>query len=120
MLISINSIIDSLIYKSRLFKLTRLVYLIDKAYNLNLELDDIDGLIQCLEDQVEPDNNNNDDSESASDCGSADEEDEDSQDEPINLMINLDDNSRRVLRSQTQKKSNSNNLVIKGKGWKLD
>ena len=101
-------------YNTRLIKLTRLVYLIDAVHNLNLELDDIDSLIECLEEQVVGH------SESESDGGSDDDSSDDSQNETINLMVNLNNNSRRVLRSQTRKTSESNSLVIKGKGWKLD
>lgn len=101
-------------YMSRIIKLTKLVYLIDNVYNLNLELDDVDSLIECLEEQVVGH------SESESDGGSDHEDEEDSQKEPINLMVNLDSNSRRVLRSQTQKTPTSNSIVIKGNGWKLD
>jgi len=101
-------------YRTRLIKLTKLVYLIDAVHNLNLELDDVDGLIECLEEQEEP---VIDDSESVSDCGSDDEDSEGSQSEPINLMVHLDGDRRRVLRSQTRKPSN---LDIKGNGWKLD
>ena len=103
-------------YSTRLIKLTKLVYLIDTVHDLNLELDDVDALIECLEEQV-TDNMEPDGSESTSDGGSDEEDDEDSQNEPINLMVNLDGNSRRVLRSQTRK---SSNLDIKGNGWKLD
>jgi hypothetical protein len=59
-------------------------------------------------------------SESESGCGSDDEDSDDSQSEPINLMVHLDGDRRRVLRSQTHNKSISNNLDIKGNGWKLD
>lgn len=106
-------------YRTRLIKLTKLVYLIDTVHDLNLELDDVDALIECLEEQV-PDNMEPDGSESTSDGGRDEEDEEDSQNEPINLMVNLDGNSRRVLRSQTRKTSKSNNLDIKGNGWKHD
>jgi hypothetical protein len=104
-------------YRTRLIKLTKLVYLIDIVHNLNLELNDVDGVIEYLEEQEEP---VIDDSESVSDCGSDDEDSEGSQSEPINLMVHLDGDRRRVLRSQTHNKSISNNLDIKGNGWKLD
>ena len=101
-------------YKSKNLQLHYIVYLINKVHKLELDLTDLPQLVKTLEEQTDES-----DTESEADSGSDSEENLSESDETINLMVTLDQNSRRVLRSHTKNKSDSS-LVIKGKGWKLD
>ena len=122
-------------YKSQNIQLQYILNLLNKVYKLDLDLSDLGKLINTLEEKTDESEN---ESENESDCGSdgdggstnawnlymmdrggSDEENTHNSNETINLMVTLDDNSRRVLRSHTKNSSDSN-LVIKGKGWKLD
>lgn len=124
-----KSIIDN--YKSKNIQLQYILNLLNNVYKLDLDLSDLGNLVNTLEEKT-------DESENESDCGSdgdggstnawnlymmdrggSDEENTNKSDDTINLMVTLDDDSRRVLRSHKKKNSDSN-IVIKGKGWKLD
>ena len=107
-----KSVIDN--YKSKNIQLQYILNLLNKVYKLDLDLTDLGKLMNTLEEKADES-----DSESESDSGSDDEQNTNDSNETINLMVTLDDNSRRVLRSQTKNNSDSN-LIIKGKGWKLD
>jgi len=105
-------------YKSKNLQLQYILNLLNQVYKLDLDLSDLSKLINTLEDQAD-ELESESESESESDTGSADDENIADTNETINLMVTLDNNSRRVLRSNTKHLSDSN-LVIKGKGWKLD
>ena len=92
--------------------------LLNKVYKLDLDLSDLGKLMNTLEEKAD-ESESESESEAESDTGSGDEENTNNSNETINLMVTLDDNSRRVLRSHTKNRSDSN-LVIKGKGWKPD
>jgi len=109
-----KSVIDN--YKSQNIQLQYMLNLLNKVYKLDLDLSDLGKLMNTLEEKADESES---ESESESDTGSGDEENTNNSNETINLMVTLDDNSRRVLRSHTKNRSDSN-LVIKGKGWKLD
>ena len=111
-----KSVIDN--YKSQNIQLQYMLNLLNKVYKLDLDLSDLGKLMNTLEEKAD-ESENESESESESDTGSGDEENTHNSNETINLMVTLDDNSRRVLRSHTKNSSDSN-LVIKGKGWKLD
>ena len=108
-----NSVINN--YKSKNLQLHYIIYLLNKVHKLELDLSDLPKLVKSLEDQTDGES----DTESEAASGSDDDENVCDENETINLMVTLDQNSRRVLRSHTKNMSDSN-LVIKGKGWKLD
>ena len=111
-----NSVINN--YKSKNLQLHYIIYLLNKVHKLELDLSDLPKLVKSLEDQTD-ESDSESDSESEAASGSDGDENECDENETINLMVTLDQNSRRVLRSHTKNMSDSN-LVIKGKGWKLD
>ena len=111
-----NSVINN--YKSKNLQLHYIIYLLNKVHKLELDLSDLPKLVKSLEDQTD-ELDSESDSESEAESGSDGDENEGDENETINLMVTLDQNSRRVLRSHTKNMSDSN-LVIKGKGWKLD
>ena len=111
-------------YRKKLLKANVIITLIKKIHNLDLDLNDCDTLILKLEKQLI--DKEHQDSSSGSESGSGSESDSGSgsdsgqnntsENETINLSVRLNESGRRILRSST----NSNNLNIKGKGWKLD
>lgn len=111
-----HSVINN--YKSKNLQLHYIIYLINKVNKLGLDLTDLPKLVKTLEEQNDKLESESE-SESDAESGSDDDLSENDENETINLMVTLDQNSRRVLRSHTKNLSDSN-LVIKGKGWKLD
>ena len=105
-------------YKSKNVQLHYIIYLLNKVHKLELDLNDLPQLVKTLEEQT-GESDSESEGESDAESGSDSDENNGNENDTINLMVTLDQNSRRVLRSHTKNRSDSN-LVIKGKGWKLD
>ena len=107
-------------YRKKLLEADIIITLIKKIHNLELDLNDCDTLILKLEKQLLDkelqDSLSGSGSESDSGSGSDTGQNNTSKNETINLSVRLNESGRRIIRSST----NSNNLNIKGKGWKLD